>query len=657
MHFTLFTSTDGKLTSEFNYLRAIFSRFSSLKYLELVFTKQITKPLLSDLLKGMENGMKIGAKIKHLKIITNPNVHHYSFKELNILTILNYLPFLEILDLNGVFLDINKLSMIKNHMHYYKTLKVMDVSNCGLTDKVIGELADGLLNAINLQKFYMSGNELFSGVSQILNSLSLQPSIKIIDISKNMGYDKTNTADAIYKLIKKNKTLEVLIANKLPKLNEELSDNFFISLGENSKLKYLDISSNGNFKNINKLGMALAFNALKKGSLSYLDISKCNINSEGFKKFIHGLSVSEEDHYSWYNYQLKEKVKKGTLEYTQKTFNCNLETFVFNGNYLYYDTDFLDPQTKAKNIENVIKTFIVNSKKLDTLILGDSSYSQFFFGALSEALNCENNLKYLSLSNSLIDSEAIKSFISSFYISEKGNQTKEKIDIEKQKPNPNFHIEELDLSNNKLGESSIETFSKVLKINKTLKKLNLFHNLFDVDGARLLGEALKVNKTLEDLDIGYNRIKKTGLRKIIVALKANKNSNLKYLGLKYNFIGENILVEFIKALNKKEYSNLKLEKINLKNNSLSTRFIQEYYEEFSKMKKRIEIDIFDILYFLEKERLERTIWISAGPNIAKKDITYEIQRHEYSCIKKEESHIGIPLFIRKVRGRKTGQKK
>ena len=267
-------------------------------------------------------------------------------------------------------------------------------------------------------------------------------------------------------------------------------------------------------------------------------------------------------------------------------------------------------------------------------------------------------MKYLSLSNSFIDNEKIKPFISSFYISEKdNNQAKEKIDIEKQKPNPNFHIEELDLSNNKLGEGNIETFTKVLKINKTLKKLNLFHNLLDVEGARLIGEALKVNNSLEDLDIGYNRIKKAGLRKIIDALKANKNSNLKYLGLKYNFIGENILSEFIKALNKKEYSNLKLEKISVKNNSISTRFIQSFYEEFSKMKKKVEIDIFDVLYFLEKERLERTIWISTGPNVAKKDITYEIQRQEYLCIKKEESHIGIPLFIRKVRGRKTGRKK
>ena len=658
VHFTLFASTSGKLTSEFNYLRVIFSRLSSLKYLELVFTKQITKQLLSDLLKGIENGMQKGAKIKHLKIIINSNVHHYSSKELNFLTILNYLPSLEILDLNGVFLDSYKLAMIKNHLNYYKTLKVIDVSNCGLTDKVIGELVNGLMKAINLQKFYVSGNDLFSGVSQILNSLTFQPSIKIIDISKNIGYDKASTADDLYKLIKMNKSLEILVAYKLPKLNQELSDNFFVSLGENSKLKYLDISSNDNFKNINKLGMALAFNALKNGSLTYLDISKCNITSEGFKKFVQGLSVSEEEHYSWYNYQLKEKIKKGTLEYVQKTFNCNLETFVFNGNYLYYDTDFLDPKTKAQNIENAIKTFIVNSKKLDTLIFGDSCYSQFFFGALSEALNYENNLKYLSLSNSFIDNEKIKPFISSFYVSEKDkNQTKEKIDIEKQKPNPNFHIEELDLSNNKLGEGNIETFTKVLKINKTLKKLNLFHNLLDVEGARLLGEALKVNNSLEDLDIGYNRIKKAGLRKIIDALKANKNSHLKYLGLKYNFIGENILSEFIKALNKKEYSNLKLEKISVKNNSISTRFIQSFYEEFSKMKKKVEIDIFDILYFLEKERLERTIWISTGPNVAKKDITYEIQRQEYSCIKKEESHIGIPLFIRKVRGRKTGRKK
>ena len=172
----------------------------------------------------------------------------------------------------------------------------------------------------------------------------------------------------------------------------------------------------------------------------------------------------------------------------------------------------MDP--KNANEENLMKTFITKSPKLNTLILNDCNFNKYFLDSIAESLREKNNIKYLSFSNSKIDGDKFKSLLPIFYAplpsqkeqkeKEEKNEIKEKKEkkIEKKekierKLNPNLHLEELDLSCNSLGYSGIETLSNALKINTTIKKLNLFHNLFDVNGARRIGDVLKINKFLE----------------------------------------------------------------------------------------------------------------------------------------------------------------
>ena len=68
------------------------------------------------------------------------------------------------------------------------------------------------------------------------------------------------------------------------------------------------MSKNGIFSNLTNLGMAVAFNSLKNGSLSYLDISYCGINIDQLKNFIKGLKISENEHYKWYGYQFNNNI-------------------------------------------------------------------------------------------------------------------------------------------------------------------------------------------------------------------------------------------------------------------------------------------------------------------------------------------------------------
>ena len=196
--------------------------------------------------------------------------------------------------------------------------------------------------------------------------------------------------------------------------------------------------------------------------------------------------------------------------------------------------------------------------------------------------------------------------------------------------------------------------SNALKINKTIKKLNLFHNLFDVNGARRIGEVLKINNNLEELDIGYNRIKNSGFKNIIESIKENKK--LKFLGLKYNFINDKVFEDQFNIL--EENKDISLEEMDLKNNSITPGFLMKFWEDkFTKMTKKIKVDLFDVLTFMEPDRLERSVWIPTGEEAKRIDLYNEIERREKDCIIKENSHVGIPLFIRKKRGRKTGKKK
>ena len=125
--------------------------------------------------------------------------------------------------------------------------------------------------------------------------------------------------------------------------------------------------------------------------------------------------MSEDDHNRWYGYQFNTNILKDTPEYYEKKFHCNLETLVFKGNYLQETINYLDP--KNANIENLIKTFITQSPKLNTLILSDNNLNKYFLDSIAESLKNKNNIKYLSFSNSKIEGEKFKSLLPIFYAS------------------------------------------------------------------------------------------------------------------------------------------------------------------------------------------------------------------------------------------------
>ena len=197
------------------------------------------------------------------------------------------------------------------------------------------------------------------------------------------------------------------------------------------------------------------------------------------------------------------------------------------------------------------------------MILNNCTLERNFIDLIVNALAAQNGLKIISLRNSNVNGDQVKSLMSSFGTKEKSNQF--------------CHIEVMDLANNNFGYSGIEAISETLKFNKTLKILNLFHNVFDVNGARRLSEALEVNKTLEALNIGYNRIKDLGLDTIVESLIKNKDSALRFLGCRYNFIKSK---SFSKLIDSVINDSIKLSQIEMTNNCIEEKVLAYYFEKY-----------------------------------------------------------------------------
>ena len=65
--------------------------------------------------------------------------------------------------------------------------------------------------------------------------------------------------------------------------------------------------------------------------------------------------------------------------------------------------------------------------------------------------------------------------------------------------------------------------------------------------------------------------------------------------------------------------------MDLKNNSITPGFLMKFWEDkFTKMTKKIKVDLFDVLTFMEPDRLERSVWIPTGEEAKRIDLYNEI---------------------------------
>lgn len=104
-----------------------------------------------------------------------------------------------------------------------------------------------------------------------------------------------------------------------------------------------------------------------------------------------------------------------------------------------------------------------------------------------------------------------------------------------------------------------------LKGNKSVKFINLFNNKIGYDGAYAFSQTFAENNTLEFVEFGHNRIRNKGLLAIADGIAKNKNSAINTLGLRFNFLSEDGVVEFLRTI--KDSKNVR--ELFIKNNSIN----------------------------------------------------------------------------------------
>ena len=138
------------------------------------------------------------------------------------------------------------------------------------------------------------------GADTIIYNLAFSPKISHIDFT-NDSLNHPDTAEAIYKLVKISGSLETLIL-KNTDINNQLKEEFFIALGENKTLHYLNLDSNTytNQNVLNLLAKACAMNKKKNGNLRYLSLKTAFNAYTAFKQFLDSFKVSDHSQELWY---------------------------------------------------------------------------------------------------------------------------------------------------------------------------------------------------------------------------------------------------------------------------------------------------------------------------------------------------------------------
>ena len=110
------------------------------------------------------------------------------------------------------------------------------------------------------------------GADAILYNLAFSPKITYIDLSDDL-LNSSDTAEAIYKLVKISGSLETLILHNT-QINNQLKEEFFIALGENKTLTHLNLNNTTytNLHILQLLGKSCAMNMKKNGNLKYLSL-------------------------------------------------------------------------------------------------------------------------------------------------------------------------------------------------------------------------------------------------------------------------------------------------------------------------------------------------------------------------------------------------
>lgn len=326
-----------QIQSGYFYITQVLSKLKKLEVLEI--TSKITPYIsytqkgINSLNKGLVNFLSQKGNLKQITfrnfyVSGNPNLIIDKF-----FTPLSQMAALEKI----VFFNTNLLSIGSSSKTFgsiitnLKNLQILELSRLDdLQAHQAKEIADGLMRSKQIVSFTMSQNRSvgYQGLASCVYNLSFAPRLSFLNISNTpqLAGNVTELVESIYKMLRISTSIEILDCSQIQNFNPNLTQDFFISLGEVRSLRILEIQGSGQFASgsLVNFGKAIAFNARKKGALEWINFKGTIANYAVLQILHENMSVSDYDYEMWYGDP--NKASKMLAESYKKQYFNNLRS-------------------------------------------------------------------------------------------------------------------------------------------------------------------------------------------------------------------------------------------------------------------------------------------------------------------------------------------
>ena len=357
---------------------------------------------------------------------------------------------------------------ISEKIRIYRSLKVIYISNCNITDETVDDIAAVIYSNTQLQEFDVSKNNLQS-----------TGAIKIAKALQNIS------------------TLTKLYLNN-NHITDLAADDIATVLSRNTQLQELDISEN----NFQTTGAKTITKALQSGYiLRKLYISNNNITAEAADDiaavFYKNTQLQEVD-VSRNSFQ-----STGTIKIAKALQNISTLTKLYlNNNHI---TDLAADD---------IATVLSRNTQLQELNISENNFQTTGVKIITKALRSSYILRKLYISNNNITAEAADDIAAVIYrstqlqevdVSRNSFQSTGAIKIAKALQNIST-LTKLYLNNNHITDLAADDIATVLSHNTQLQELDISENNFQTTGTKTITKALQSGYILRKLYISNNNI-------------------------------------------------------------------------------------------------------------------------------------------------------
>ena len=349
--------------------------------------------------------------------------------------------------------------VIERMLNVNRTLKVLNLSCCRLTNEVASHFANGLARNYSVRNVILHLNIIGStGAVSIFTSLEHNASLEELDLSENRQIaerDSEAVGCAIERMLNVNRTLKVLNLSGC-ELDTTVITHIAAGLAHNASLAELNISDNiGAYywpwsrNNITSEGCVHLFKALcNNTSLKKLDISHNTMEMEGSVALAEMLSCDKS---------LTELNLVG----------CDIPE---NG------------------LTEILTRGLLHNTSLKNLDISYSTLGVEESVALAEMLSCNKSLTKLNLVGCDIPENGLTEILTRGLLH-------------------NTSLKNLDISYSTLGVEESVALAEMLSCNKSLTKLNLVGCDIPENGlTEILTRGLLHNTSLKNLDISYSTL-------------------------------------------------------------------------------------------------------------------------------------------------------